>query len=410
MNAEEISLRELIEILIKQKKLIILITVASILVAGIVSFFILDPVYESRMVLMASQFSDKLQSTQIQGEGVDSILNSLSRYPTMTLETYRQQITAPRVMRETIAELKLEEEYDIASLAKAITLETIKDTNLITVKMQHSDPEMAAKIVSKVGEKFVAFVSDKAKEHASSSSSHINTQLETELIKLEEASNELKEFLSQPRGVSELEQELAAKLTQITTYKTNLTDLQIKQQSLKASIQVAETEAKGSNRIILKNQSDGEDNLSIDKLQLMIEDSATLLKIELAAVTSDIANIKEQVNILQKQIEELQVELQEKKHEARIIEKKVEIAQNTYDAFVKKYEELRVAESSQIGESTITVISKAYPATKPVGPRKAMNLAIATVLGVMIGVFAAFFIEYWKTSGNEAKRYQGENL
>ena len=34
----------------------------------------------------------------------------------------------------------------------------------------------------------------------------------------------------------------------------------------------------------------------------------------------------------------------------------------------------------------------------PVAPNKKMNIAIAAVLGLMLGVFIAFFIEYWKSS------------
>lgn len=389
---EEISLRELIEILIKRKKIIISVTVVSILLSAILCFLILEPVYETRMVLMASQFSDRIQSTEKIGEGIDSILNSLSQYPTMTLETYRQQITAPRVMRETIAQLGLEEEYDVASLAEDIILETIKDTNLISIKMQHTDPEKAAQIVNKVGENFVVFVADKAKENATTSSTYVESQMAIEKEKLDAALEELKEFLSQPRGVSELSREIEARLQQITDYKTKLTDLKIRQKALKSSILVAEQEAKDTNRILLKNQ----DNQ--DTMQLTIEDTATLLKIELAEVESNITNIEETLITLQNEIEETQVELQDKRHQERLVNQKVTIAQNTYDAFVKKYEELRVTESSQIGEATITIMSRAYPTTRPVAPRKALNIAIATALGLMIGVFVAFFLEYWQAS------------
>lgn len=407
MEMEEISLRELIEILLKRKTLIIGITIIAILTAGIVSFFILEPVYETRMVLMASQFSDKLQSTYAQGEGIDSILSTLSQYPTMTLETYRQQIKAPRIMRTTIEDLDLGEEYDIEGLARDITLETVDDTNLISIKMQHQDPEMAAKIVNTVGENFVAFVADKAKEHATTSSNYVGSQMEVEKTKLDEALKELKEFLSQPRGVSELEKELEARLDQITNYKTRLTDLHINKDALEAAIGVAERESKDTNRIILQNPSKdnglGDELAGIDRLQLMVEDSATLLKIELAEVEANIKSLDGQIGIIQEQIEDIQVELQDKIHQETRINRKVTMAQNTYDAFVEKYEELRVTESSQIGEATITVVSRAYPTSKPVGPRKALNVAIAAVLGVMMGVFVAFFIEYWQTSEESSR-------
>ena len=101
---------------------------------------------------------------------------------------------------------------------------------------------------------------------------------------------------------------------------------------------------------------------------------------------------------MQADIEKLQIESQDKVHKERLITQKVEIAQKTYEAFVSKYEELRVTESSQVGEASITVISKAYEPQRPIGPRKMLNLAIATVLGLMVGVFYAFFKEYWISS------------
>lgn len=394
---EEISLRELIEVLLKRKTIIASITLISILITGILSFFILDPVYETKMVLMASNFSEKLQSQQLNGEAIDNILNTISQYPQVTLETYRQQITAPRVMKKTIEDLGLEEDYDIETLAKNIQLETIKDTNLISIKMKHKDPKQAAEIVNKVGENFMTFVSVKAKEQATRASAYVETQMAKEKEKLDEALVELKQFLSQPKGVSELSNELNARLSQVTEYKTKRTDLEIQREGLRASIEVAEKVAPNTDRIIIKPSAQGNAN------SIMVENSVQSLQIDLAQVESNIKTIQEKIEETQKLIEELQVELEEKRHEERLLNQKVNIAQDTFDAFVKKYEELRVTESSQIGDATIIVVSRAYPSTRPIAPRKALNLAISAVLGLMIGVFVAFFMEYWISTEPEKK-------
>ncbi|NLP45725.1 MAG: hypothetical protein GX347_01615, partial [Epulopiscium sp.] len=136
---------------------------------------------------------------------------------------------------------------------------------------------------------------------------------------------------------------------------------------------------------------------------IMVENSVQSLQIDLAQVESNIKTIQEKIEETQKLIEELQVELEEKRHEERLLNQKVNIAQDTFDAFVKKYEELRVTESSQIGDATIIVVSRAYPSTRPIAPRKALNLAISAVLGLMIGVFVAFFMEYWISTEPEKK-------
>ena len=61
---EEISLRELIEALLKNKRIIAIITILSIALSAIVSYLILEPVYEAKTVLMAQTLA------------VSSLLNS----------------------------------------------------------------------------------------------------------------------------------------------------------------------------------------------------------------------------------------------------------------------------------------------------------------------------------------------
>lgn len=385
---EEISLRELIEILIKRKKLIAIITAAAILIAALFRFFILKPTYEAEMILMASNVSENLTSDAINTGNLENMLDALSKYPTMNIETYRQQITTPEVMEKTIKDLNLEGEYTIDSLADKIKLETIKDTNLIRIKMENTDPEKAAAIVNRIGENFIKVVSDNIKERATSSSEYVKAQMEKEKENYDEALLEQKELLSQPRGASELSLELNGKLEKITEYKNQLYDLNIRKSALEAAIKTSEATSSRGSSIILNRESGN----------ILIDDSTKLLKIELAEVQGAIDKINESIETLQDEIEELQVELQEKKHQEDIVNQKVKLARQTYEAFMRKYEELRVTESAEIGESNITVISRAYPPTKPVGPRKALNLAIATTLGLMTGVFVAFFIEYWKAT------------
>jgi Chain length determinant protein. len=51
---EEISLRELLEIIWKGRKLIVSITIISVLIAGILSFFVIKPTYEASTTLSVS--------------------------------------------------------------------------------------------------------------------------------------------------------------------------------------------------------------------------------------------------------------------------------------------------------------------------------------------------------------------
>lgn len=396
---EEISLRELIEILIKRKNIIIFITAFAVLAAGILSFFVLSPQYEAKMILMASNLSGQIQSNGENGNGnVDSMLDAISQYPNMNLETYREQVKTPEVMRKTIEDLNLEKEYTADSLANSITLETVDSTELISIKMQNMDPEKAAQIVNKVGQNFIEVVENNVKKRANKASQDIERQMTIEKEKYDEALLEQKELLSQPRNADELQMELNAKLNQITSYKTKINDLTIREDELESAIVAAENDPSRTNSLTIRQSSSNSGTMN-----LVLDDTEKALKIDLAEVQASIESTTNEIADIETDIEELRVELQDKAHKERLINQKVDIAQTTYEAFVEKYEELKVTESTEIGESSISVISSAHPSNNPVAPRKALNVAISLVLGVMIGVFVAFFMEYWQSTGDDIK-------
>lgn len=390
-NYDEISLRELIEALLRQKKLIAVITAAAVALAGIYSFLILKPTYEASMLLMTS--SANLNGQSGGADSIDKMLDSITETPVMNVETYRQQILAPEVMRKTIDELALEEELTIRTLANRINIETIKDTQMIRIKMTSTDPQKASELINKIGENFIDFVNENSKERAIASSQYVVTQMEIEKGLYEEALLQQKELLSKPRGSKEVAMELNAKLSQLTQYKVDKTENEIRIDALKASIIVAESIPSGGSSLTL-NQSTG---------RVMLDSSEKQLKMELAEVESELQSLDEMIPKLEKELESLRVEYEDKYHQESKLAQKVQLAKDTYEAFVKKYEEIRVAESAMIGESSVTIVSNAYPEKTPVGPNKTLNVAIGLVLGLMLGVFAAFFIEYWKQTGAEKK-------
>jgi len=387
---DEISLRELIEALLRQKKLIAIITIAVVLLAGIYSFIILSPTYEASMMIMASGVN--LTNTEISVDGnVNNLLDEMTRIPTMNVETYRQQIVTSEVLNKTIEELDLSENYSVDSLAKKISLETVKDTELIKIKVIDTDNELAAKIVNSVGDNFIKYLNENTKRRIESSSEYVENNLEVEKKIYDEVLLEEKEVLSKPRSSQEVSMEMGALLKQLTGYKAEINTLTIREDSLIAAIDVA-TSASGNGSSLTLNQETG---------RVLLDSSETTLKMELAEVESKLISIDRLIPELESRVEDLRVEYQEKSLEENLVTEKVNRAKSVYESYLRKYEELRVTESAAIGDASVIVVSRAYPAEAPVGPRKALNVAIGLVLGLMIGVFAAFFIEYWKQSGTE---------
>ncbi len=421
---EEISLRELIEVLLRGKKVIMAVTLGAVLVSAVFSFFIIRPTYEAAITLMASA-ANRVEAKDT-GEGISGFLDTFSDFPNMTLDTYKEQIKNPVVLQKVIDELELDrEKYTRRSLGEAITIETVNNTNLIRIKVKDKDPAIAADIANTTARIFSEFVSDKAKEQAAKSYQFLEKQMNVEKGKLEEALVAYKEFLAKPRSAEELKAEVDSKLKLITDYKTQYVQKEVEERTKRTALGKAQEELLATEKVLVTKKSLSEDAFlnqvvsdaagmkTTDAAKLVMEsqeinpnyielqNTVSTLRIELAMLDAEKQNLKLQIEQNSRELEGLQAELAEKQHQENLLQQNVDLARQTYDAFLKKYEEIRITQSSQVGDVNIITVAPAAEPLAPVAPRKMLNIAIAGVLGLMISVFVVFFREYWESTGRQ---------
>ncbi|MDF2530974.1 MAG: hypothetical protein K0Q65_555, partial [Clostridia bacterium] len=77
-NDNEISLREIIEVLLNGWRIIAIITTISLILSGIFSFIIQEPVYEAKTILIASFATERLAGIQNNPEDIAGILDTIS--------------------------------------------------------------------------------------------------------------------------------------------------------------------------------------------------------------------------------------------------------------------------------------------------------------------------------------------
>lgn len=421
---EEISLREYIEVILRGKWIIAIFTAVCILLSSLYAVFIMEPVYNAKTVLMVSPVN--IKSAEDKENKFSELVDSLSQYPQMTLDTYKEQIKTPAVLNAVIKELKLDEKYEMtrSDLASIIEVESPKNTNLIYVNVKNADPQLAADIANVLSNKYVDFISEKLQQQTGKSAEFITKQLEMEKQNLEKATQELTAFLAKPRGVDELKQELNSKLTQLTEFKTKVTQVKIDVESTSGALAKARQALETTPKTIKTTKSLASDPLMS---QVAVENSGSQLKnlaglqmtdeqlnpaytslltavknyeITLAQYTTQLDSLKREIEARQKEIEQLQAELAEKENQFEILNHEVELAKQTRDAYQQKLKEANIKQSAEIGRSSVIVVSDALPPARPVSNKK-LIVAIAGVLGIMISVFAVFFMEYWKSSGKD---------
>lgn len=147
---EEISLREIYYIIKKRIGLIIGILFFSIIVSGLVSYYVLDEVYEASTTLMVGKPKDYLENNKI--EYNELLINQ------RLVSTYGELIKTRKVADRVINNINLP--YDSNILKEKIRVSLIKDTEIISISVTDQDPALAAIIANETAQVFMESVRD----------------------------------------------------------------------------------------------------------------------------------------------------------------------------------------------------------------------------------------------------------
>ncbi|MEH7299395.1 YveK family protein [Neobacillus drentensis] len=144
---ETISLKELLETLKKRLLLIVSITVIAGLVSGIVSFYVLTPIYQASTQILVNQAKGD-QSMYNPGEVQTNL---------QLINTYNVIITSPAILDIVSKELDLD--MTASQLKQKITVGSEKDSQVVNLSVQDPNAKVAAEIANKTAEVFKSEIS-----------------------------------------------------------------------------------------------------------------------------------------------------------------------------------------------------------------------------------------------------------
>jgi len=90
----------------------------------------------------------------------------------------------------------------------------------------------------------------------------------------------------------------------------------------------------------------------------------------------------------------LQEKLETERAREQNLQQARDLAWSTYQTLTQKQAEVGIA--SQVTGTEVRLAASALPPKDPGSPRKLLNTAVAGALGLMLGVFGAFAIEWWQ--------------
>ena len=144
MEEEVISFGEILEVLKRRWKMILILTLIATLVSGLVSFFLISSKYEA---------STKLFIGKEEGADQGYNQNDVSMYQKL-MKTYSEAIKTRDLVGKAIKATN--SNLTENEILERLTVTTVDDTQILQIKVNSEDPKEAANIVQAITTEFIS--------------------------------------------------------------------------------------------------------------------------------------------------------------------------------------------------------------------------------------------------------------
>lgn len=124
-----------------------------------------------------------------------------------------------------------------------------------------------------------------------------------------------------------------------------------------------------------------------NQINVIARDIRTSVQNEYTIAQNQERSLQQQVNALKGDV----LDLRARSVQYNILQREVDTSRTLYDGLLQRYKEVGVA--GNITTNNISIVDQADPPSKPDKPRIIINLLIAAVLGVGLGIMTAFLLE-----------------
>ena len=144
MEEQVISISEIFEAIKKRWIIIVAITLTATIISGIISFFVIDPVYEaSTKVFVGKEENDNAAYNS----------SEINMYQQL-LQTYAQAIKTKDLVNRAISGLKYDG-LEARNVVESLTVNPISNTQILQIKYQSKDPNEAKDVLKSVTDEFI---------------------------------------------------------------------------------------------------------------------------------------------------------------------------------------------------------------------------------------------------------------
>jgi len=337
--------------------------------------------------------------------------------------------TEPKVAQKPGLMIDEEERLPDSGMVSAfigrISVSPVRDSRLVDIGFTARDPEVAVRTVNALAQAYIDHNMELRLGTIQDAMAWMNDRIEEERRKVEASERKLQEYREQEGIVTEFSGEVetvtAQKLAQLnsqvvqaessrveaeTRYKQALqlknnplildSIPEVLSNSLIQSIKKSEVEL--YNRI---SELSGKYGKEHPKMKAANSELESLQKRKAAEINRIIDSLRNEYEVAQAREASLKAALERQKQESlelnkkaieySVLKREAEGARELYDLLIRRFKETSVTE--EIDAGNIRIIDKAEYAYQ-VSPNTRRDLRLAAVIGLMLGLGLAFFVEY----------------
>ncbi|HAI20637.1 MAG TPA: hypothetical protein DCM14_01835, partial [Clostridiales bacterium UBA8153] len=340
-----------------------------------------------------------------------SAVESVSRLPQMTMNSYMGQLTSPYFLDRVISAAKLNRAvYTPSVLQRMVRIQIVRDANLLEVRVQHTDARLATDVANAIGQEFVVFLAEANQAVMDRAVVFLQEQLDVVGVEIENVREQLAELLGGGNGITVLTSRVAHYRALERQLSNAHLEADLDREVLRAvigslEVQLAATPAQLQERV--ETTTTVEEPGGAPRVQVNVEvrsvPNPTYLALESTLRTQQSALLTaeaelrvlrqreiqttRQLDLAENELTRLQSQEQQLKRELSQLEKS---QTQLFDRLL----ESQIARSADLGEASISKVSPALLPEVPIRPRKLLNVALAGVLGGMVSLGLVFVLEY----------------
>jgi len=387
---DEIDLRRYVDVLLKYWLLIVSITLIAVIVAGLYSFLVVTPGYEAKAAVLMTGTRAKI----VFEPKYQTFLPTEDKEFKQALVGLMKSSGVASAAIEQLGDRLEPQERSVTWMMDKVSVKTNGD--LIEISVKTANAEKSAAIANAWVESYESYINN-LYSGILQTPEELQVQADAAKKDYDVKQKALEDFLGNNR-IAELTDQIND-LNQLIYIKS------LRQQLELGAFSQASSAANSLSLLLIQTNAftslPSELQLSLEGLLAVSSDKEKQLR-DVDALISNLETRSEiapgqSISELRQDILQLQMKLEQEEAKKNDLTNSRDTAWGTYTTLINKVAEVTVASLAQ--DVVVRVAATATVPKTPVPTHRVTNIVIALVLGLIVGVFAAFGVQYFRGAG-----------